>query len=254
VKRSRRSWWFRVLVVTVLAVAVAGVLLWRSAGSSDPVSQDEALATFRSAQGDVIATAGPAPGVYLYTASGSETGGVGPLAVTRSLPAQARLVVTSRADGWDAELAYSRQHIEAMRVARGGDDLRVTFRRTKVTFAGFGRDDRRTVEPPSLFLPARASPGTRWRETYRTGDLTVRAETRVVRAERMRVGDRHVDVLVVTSHSETDGPHPGTRDETLWWAPSLAVPVQWDVDMDIGGTFAFRARTSVRLVSAVPEV
>ena len=237
-----------------LVLAIAGVFLWRSAGSSDPVSQDEALATFHSAQGEATAAGGPAPGVYRYTASGSEPGGLGPLAITRSLPAQARLVVTSRADGWDAEMDYSRQHIESMRVVRRGGELRVTFRRTKLTFAGFGRDDRRSVEPPSLFLPARPSPGTRWRESYRTGDINVRVDNRVVRSERMRVGDRDIDVLVVSSHSETDGPHPGTRDETLWWAPSLAIPARWDVDMDIGGTFAFRARLSVRLVSAVPEV
>ena len=242
------------LAAAGLAVAIAVVLLWRAAGSSDPVSQDEALAIFRSAQGDAAATGGPAPGVYRYTASGSETGGVGPFAVTRSLPGQARLVVTSRPDGWEAELAYSRQHIEAMRVARRGGELRVTFRRTKVTFAGFGRDDRRAVEPPSLLLPAHPSPGTRWRETYRTGDLNVRAGNRVLRNERVRVGDRDIDVVVLSSHSDTDGPHPGTRDETVWWAPSVAIPVRWDVDMDIGGTFAFRARSSVRLTSAVPEV
>ena len=235
-------------------MVIAGVLLWRSAGSSDPVSEDEALATFRRAQGQAAATGGPAPGVYRYTESGSETGGVGPLAITRNLPAQARLVVTSRADGWDAEMDYSRQHIESMRVARLGGELRVTFRRTKITFAGFGRDDRRAVEPPSLFLPARPSPGARWRESYRTGDINVRVDDRILRRERARVGDRELDVLVVTSHSDTDGPHPGTRDETLWWAPSLAIPVRWDVDMDIGGTFAFRARLSVRLVGAVPEV
>ena len=237
-----------------LAVVIASVFLWRSAGSSDPVSQDEALATFRSSQGEAAATGGPAPGVYRYSASGSETGGVGPLAITRSLPAQARLVVTSRAGGWDAEMDYSRQHIESMRVARHGGELRVTFRRTKVTFAGFGRDDRRAVEPPSLFLPARPSPGEHWRESYRTGDINVRVDNRIVRRERARVGDREIDVLVVTSHSETDGPHPGTRDETLWWAPSLAIPVRWDVDMDIGGTFVFKARSSVRLESAVPQV
>jgi hypothetical protein len=241
------------LAAATLALAVAGVVLWRSAGSSDPVSQDEALAAFRAAGGGGGAAGGPAPGVYRYTASGSETGGVGPLAITRRLPSEARLVVTSRPDGWDAEMDYSRQHIESMRVARRGDELRVTFRRTKVTFAGFGRDDRRTVEPPSLFLPANPTPGTRWRESYRTGDINVRADNRILRRERLRVGDREFDVLVMTSSSVTDGPHPGTREETIWWAPALALPVRWDVHMDIGGTFAFKARSTVRLTSAVSD-
>lgn len=236
-----------------MVLLVAGVVVWRSAGSSDPVSRDEALAVFRAAQSTRGAAGGPVPGVYAYSASGSETGGVGPLAITRALPAEARLVVTRRDDGWDAELDYSRQHIESMRVARRDGELRVTFRRTKVTFAGFGRDDRRAVEPPSLFLPANPAPGDHWSESYRTGDINVRADNRILRRERMRVGDREVDVLVLTSSSVTDGPHPGTRTETIWWSPALSLPVRWDVDMDIGGTFAFRARSTVRLTSTVSD-
>jgi hypothetical protein len=38
----------------------------------------------------------------------------------------------------------------------------------------------------------------------------------------------------------------------MWWAPALALPVRWDVNMDIGGVFAFRSRISVTLVSAIP--
>ncbi len=254
VRRSRWTRWPWLLTAAAIVLGVAGVVLWRSAGSSDPVSQDEALATFRAAGGGTGAAGGPAPGVYRYAASGSETGGVGPLAITRGLPAEARLVVTTRPDGWDAEMDYSRQHIESMRVVPHGGELRITFRRTKVTFAGFGRDDRRSVDPPSLFLPANPAPGANWRESYRTGDINVKVENRIVRRERVRVGDREVDALVVTSHSDTDGPHPGTRDETLWWAPALALPVRWDVEMDIGGTFAFRAKMSVKLASTAPQV
>jgi hypothetical protein len=254
VKRPRWIRWPWLLAAIAAVIAVAGVVVWRSAGSSDPVSRDEALAAFRAAGGGAGPAVGPAPGVYSYVASGSETGGVGPFAITRALPAEARLVVTPRADGWDAELDYSRQHIESMRVVSDGGALKVTFRRTKVTFAGFGSDDRREVEPPSLFLPANPAPGMRWRESYRTGDINVRADNRIVRRERVRVGGRDVDVVVMTSSSVTDGPHPGTREETIWWAPALALPVRWDVDMDIGGTFAFKARSSVRLTSVAPEV
>lgn len=242
------------LAATAVILVIVGLMLWRSAGSSDPVSQDEALAAFRAAPSAGARAGGPTPGVYGYSASGAETGGVGPLAITRALPAEARLVVTPRGEGWDAELDYSRQHIESMRIVRRDGELRVTFRRTKVTFAGFGRDDRRDVQPPSLFLPADPAPGTRWRETYRTGDINVRADNRIVRLERMRVADRQVDVVVMTSSSVTDGPHPGTREETIWWAPALALPVRWDVNMDIGGTFVFKAHSTVRLTSAVPKV
>ncbi len=242
------------LVAIAVAAGATAVVAWRLAGTSDPVSEQDALASFRSAPARPPTAAGPRPGVYSYAAGGTETGGAGPFRVSRELPRDARLVVTSRPDGWEAELAYSRQHVESARYAIRGGQVRIAWRRTKVTFAGFGRDDRRTVDPPSLFLPADLAVGVRWAETYRTGDLRVRSDSRVLRSEVVDVGGTPVDAYVIAIRSLTQGPHPGTRTETLWWAPSLRLPVRWDVDMDIGGTFAFRARSTVRLRRATPAI
>ncbi len=247
--RSRLA---RVLLAVIALLAGGWVVLRQVAGSSDPVTDREALAAFARAASGTVPAGGPAPGVYRYRATGIERGGTGPLVISRDLPAEARLVITPRDAGWEAELSYSRQHVEAARYMLREGDIRVTWRRTKVTFAGFGRDDRRTVEPASLFLPARPSPGTRWTERYRTGDISVRAQNRILRFERLPVDGKTVEVLVIDSRSTTSGAHPGTRLETLWWSPALGLPVRWDVDMDIGGVFAFQARTTVQLVSAVP--
>ncbi len=248
----RRSMSIRVLVVVVALLTIGWVVVRNVAGSSDPVTDREALATFNAAASGAVPAGGPAPGVYRYRAKGSERGGAGPLAISRAVPAEARLVVTPRGAGWEAELSYSRQHVEGARYEVRDGAIRVTWRRTKVTFAGFGRDDRRTVDPPSLVLPARAAAGTRWNEDYRTGDISVHAQSRVLRMERVRVDAMTVDTLVVESRSTTTGPHPGTRVETLWWAPALGLPVRWDVDMDIGGVFGFQAGISVELVNTVP--
>jgi hypothetical protein len=242
-------------LAVVVGVAVAAAVAWRGASTSDPVEEAEALQDFRSGPAGAAVAGAPSPGVYAYRASGRERGGVGPLAISRDLPAVARMVVTPAPGGWEAELSYSRQHVEATRYSRSpSGEIRATWRRTEVTFAGFGRDDRRDVEPPSLVLPADPAPGDAWSETYRTGDITVRARTRIERAETVRVGGRPIDTLVLRVESTTDGPHPGTRAETLWWAPAVGLPVRWDVDMDIGGTFAFRATSRIDLVSASPEV
>ena len=239
------------LVVVVGLLGIAWVVVRQIAGSSDPVTDGDALATFEAAARGTVPTGAPEPGVYRYRAQGIERGGAGPLALSRDVPPEARLVVTPTGAGWEAELAYSRQHIEGARYELRSGAIRVTWRRTKVTFAGFGRDDRRTVDPPSVFLPAGAAPGTRWSEAYRTGDITVRAQNRVLRSERIIVRGKSFDTLVIDSRSATGGAHPGTRIETLWWSPALGLPIRWDVDMDIGGVFAFRARTSVELVSAI---
>lgn len=241
----------RVLLGLIGLVAVGLAVVWQIAGSSEPVTDKQALATFKAASSGTIPAGGPAPGVYRYTAMGTERGGAGPLAITRDVPSAARLVVTPQGRGWEAELAYSRQHIESARYEPRDGAIVITWRRTEVTFAGFGRDDRRLVDPPSVFLPAQAAPGATWSETYRTGDITVRSRNRIERSESVIVDGASVGALVVVSDSTTTGAHPGRRTDTLWWAPALGLPVRWDVDMDIGGVFAFRARTRLVLVSAI---
>ena len=247
-----RSRVVRVALIGV-AVLVAGWLVVRQvAGSSDPVSDREALATFTTAARGTVPTGGPVPGVYRYRATGTERGGAGPLVVSRGLPAEARLVVTAHDGGWQAEVSYSRQHIEGARYVLRDGAIRVTWRRTKVTFAGFGRDDRRSVTPPSVFLPVRPEVGANWVEEYRTGDISVRAESRILRRERMTVAGERLETLVLESRSTTSGAHPGIRTETLWWSPALGLPVRWNVDMDIGGVFAFKARSSLVLRATAP--
>ena len=250
-RRLPRSMPIRILIALVGLLAIAWVVLRHIAGASDPVSDREALSTFNAAPPGSVPAGGPAPGVYRYRATGSERGGAGPLSISRDTPGAARLVVTSSGSGWEAELSYSRQHIEGARYELRDGAIRVTSRRTKVTFAGFGQDERRTVDPPSVFLPAGARPGTQWTEAFHTGDVSVSTQNRVLRTEQVAVDGKGLDTLVVESRSTTSGVHPGTRTEILWWAPALGLPVRWDVNMDIGGVFAFRSRISVALVSAI---
>jgi len=241
------------LLVTVGLVA-GGIWLWRSAHSSTPVPASDAVAAYREgAAGRTPASGLPRPGVYTYRVSGSERGGIGPLGIDRTLPGEARLIVTALSGGvYQTELDYSQEHIEAARYRRTPAGIRITWRRTDITFAGIGRDDRRAVTPPSLYLPAGLRVGRAWTERYRTGDLRVTATSRVVRAERVDVGGRSVPTLVVVTRSETSGPHPGTRTETIWWAPSLGLEVRRSDRLHVGGTFAFRESADLGLEAAEP--
>ncbi len=248
----------RRFLVVALAVALAAgllvaVLWWRAGRDSPPFSEPEALGAFRAQEGTAVPHGGPSPGVYTYASSGSEGGGVGPFSLSRRLPGTARLVVTTTDGGWDAELYYSRDHVEGATYVEGPDGIRITTRRTKVEFAGVGQDDRRAQQPPPLFLPPRPKVGDAWTERYRTGDLNVVNSGRIVREQTVQVAGTPVRTLVVVTHSTTDGPHPGTRDEMMWWAPSLGIPARWDVRMDIGGVFAFRAASSVVLRDTTPR-
>lgn len=242
------------LVVLLLAAAGAGIWLWQRAGESTPVSVQRALEEFRADGGGAAAPGIPAPGVYTYRQSGSERGGVGPAHISRGLPDEARYVVTAAAGGYAAQLSMSEEHIEGVTLKVGATGSREVARRTKVTFLGFGRDDRRALRPPPLWLPARLTAGRTWSGTYTAGDLPVTYRSRVLRRDAVEVDGRRWAVWVVRSESRTGGIHPGDRTETWWWSPRLALPLRWDIDMRIGGPATLATRATLQLVTTTPAV
>ena len=247
----------RWLLVTALVLLLAGgaaIWLWRSAGSSSPVSEESALESFREGGG---AVAGPRPGVpragvYTYRQSGEETGGAGPLSVNRDLPREARYVITPAPEGYQEQLSLSEQHIEGVRYRVTDGGTLATWRRTDVTFLGIGRDDRRGLRPPQLRLPRPLAVGRTWSGRYTAGDLPVAYRSEALRRERVEVGDEPVPAIVVRTVADTGGPHPGARTDTIWWSPRLALPVRWTIEMEVRGTVSLDTRADLRLASATP--
>jgi hypothetical protein len=77
--------------------------------------------------------------------------------------------------------------------------------------------------------------------------------SRALRAQTVRVDGREVPTVVVQAASVTGGAHPGTRRETLWWAPSLGLAVKQDLRMDIGGSVTLKVRARLDLESTAPR-
>jgi hypothetical protein len=244
------------LVLVLLAVIGAGWWLWHRAGDSSPVSREAALRDYRASGPErARPRAGvPAPGVYTYAQSGSERGGAGPLSVGRSLPDRARYVVTMAPGGYAEELDMSQEHIEGLRVRVGKAGSREVSRRTDVSFAGIGRDDRRDLVPPPLRMPRALPVGARWSARYHAGPLPVSARAEVVRSEVVEVGGRRYATRVIRTDAVTGGVHPGTRVDVQWWSPALALPLRWDIDMTIRGIVRLDTHATLRLVSVTPEV
>jgi hypothetical protein len=243
-----------VLAVVVLAAIGAGIWFWERAGESTPVSEESALRDFRAEGGAAAAPGIPAAGVYTYRQEGSERGGVGPAHISRGLPDQAPYVVTKAEGGYRAQLSMSQEHIEGVTVRVGKDGSHEVARRTKVTFLGFGQDDRRTLRPPPLWLPARLAAGRTWSGSYRAGDLPVTYSSRVLRRDAVEVDGRRWAVWVVRSDSRTGGVHPGDRTDTWWWSPRLALALRWTIDMHIGGPASLDTRATLELVRVTPAV
>ena len=243
------------LVVLLLAAIGAGVWLWQQAGESTPVSEERALREFREDGGGGAAAPGiPAAGVYTYRQEGSEEGGIGPASLSRDLPGEARYVVTRAEGGYRAQLSMSQEHVEGVTLRVGRAGTHEVARRTKVTFLGFGRDDRRTLRPAPLWLPARLSAGRTWAGSYTAGDLPVTYRSRVLRRDAVEVDGRRWAVWVVRSQSRTGGAHPGDRTDTWWWSPRLALTLRWDIDMRIGGPASLDTRATLHLLRTAPAV
>ncbi len=246
-----------VAVLVALAAVGGGLWLWDRAGTSTPVSTEDALRDFRAAgAGDgVPATPGiPRPGVYTYAQSGSERGGAGPVGITRGLPPQARYVVTLVEGGYREELDISREHVEATRLRVGPRVTREVSRRTEVTFIGVGRDDRRDLEPPPVRLQRPLTVGRTWSSSYRAGTLPVTTRSEVVRAEVVEIGGRRYATRVIRTVGDTGGTHPGRRTDLIWWSPSLALPLRWHIDMEIRGPVTLRTRARLDLEDVAPRV
>jgi hypothetical protein len=244
-----------VAAVVVLALAGAGIWLWRSASSSSPVSEEEALASFREGAdaGDGSRPGVPRAGVYTYRQEGTERGGAGPLGVTRDLPDEARYVVTTTGEGFQEELSISEQHIEGVRFRVTPEGSRAVWRRTDVTFLGIGRDDRRELRPPPLHMPLRPAVGATWSGRYVAGELPVAYRSEVVRRETVEVAGEPLSALVVRTVGDTGGAHPGRRVDTSWWSPSLALRLRWTIDMEIRGTVTLDTTADLRLEALDPR-
>lgn len=243
-------------LLVVVALIGLGAWLWLSAGSSTPTDAEAALRGFRARGGEAgsVRPGVPRPGVYTYRQQGSERGGAGPVKVSRDLPDEARYVALLTPEGFREELLVSEEHEEVVRyrVNQAGA-IRAVWRRTEVRFVGVGSDDRRTIRPPSLHVPANPRVGQRWREDYRAGELRVQATSRVLRSERVTVSGRSYPVLVIRVDGVTSGAHPGTRTDVFWWSPQLSLPLRWSFEMDIGGTLSFEADADLRLAALPPK-
>ncbi len=162
--------------------------------------------------------------------------------------------MTPAPGGYREELRVSEEHVEAslLRVTRAGTKRIST--RTKVTFLGVGRDDRRELRPAPVRFPARLRAGATWRDTYVAGSLPVSVRSRVLRADAVEVEGRSLPVMVVRSITDTGGTHPGRRTDTVWWSVGRALPLRWSIDTEIRGIAKLRTRAELTLESLAPRV
>ena len=243
----------RLVALALIGGGIYGWVSWNRAHDTTEVSRSSAVERFRES-GTAPGVAGiPEPGVYTYRQSGSERGSFGPIGIDRTLPNEARLTIRSVEGGYLQQLDLAREHIEARRFKLTPAGSRVTWIRTKITFARFGRDDRRSTRPQPLEVPAKLRLGQAWATTYRTGDLPVAAASRVLRRDDVTVDGDAVDTFVIETRSVTGGSHPGTEIDTTWWSPRYRLPIRLELERRIRGAAGLRVDTVLEITSLRPE-
>jgi hypothetical protein len=246
--RTHLAVWIPAAVIVVLVGA--GVWFWMRAGESTQISAGSALAQYGTPGGHTVA--GPRAGAWTYTAHGSETVGLGPVHVTRDLPAEARIVVRPAGSGFWRTLALSEEHVEGTRFGVSGAGTRAVARSTTVTVGGLGRTDDVNLVPPPLIYPRTLKVGAQWRQRYALRDMTVDALVRVTGRTVVPVAGQDVPVFVIRTNGVVTGPIAGRRDDTEWYAPSLGMPARLVLNMDLSGDASLRVAADLRLASTAP--
>ncbi|MFN8111328.1 MAG: hypothetical protein U0Y82_16030 [Thermoleophilia bacterium] len=238
----------------VAAVAGAGGWAWYRATHSTPVGLAAAVGEFR---GDHV-TAGamgpglPAAGVYTYRATGWERANMGPVHLSRNVPAQGQDVVTPSPGGFTSELRLSGEHLESNRYRMRDGALWVTWQRTNVTFLGVGRDDKRTLKPAVLAVPRTPRPGMHWDVSHTSWLLHITGTARVEGTASLTVDGRDVPVVIIRTDTVTKGAHGGPLHQRMWWAPSLGLPVRVVTDTTLSGVVGYRSHIELWLNATQP--
>ncbi len=224
---------------------------WVSASRTTEVTTQSALDEFGGPAG-MTTLRGPAVGVWSYSASGSETVGLGPFHVTRDQPATARIVIRPAAGGYWRTLALSEEHVEGTRMRRSPQGTRATQRHTMLRVAGLGRGDDTDLVPPPLIYPRTVSVGDRWTDRYRLREIDARATSRVTGRRVVTVAGRRVAVYEMRTDTVLSGAMQGTRNDEEWYAPSLGMPVRLVLDVDLRGPVTLREHVVMTLQSTTP--
>lgn len=251
VSRLARPIVFVPLVIALVLVGL-GVWWWSQAGSSTPVSEEQAGREYGSGSAPAVAGA-PASGVWTYRASGDETVGLGPVTIDRDLPPEAQIVVRPAPQGFWRTLVFSEEHVEAsrLRITPKGEYLDERVTTLKVT--GFGRDDRETLVPPALVYPSAMEPGDTWTERYMLDKVRVVTRARVLRADAVEVDGASVRVLVIEKRGTVTGPLAGGRTDSIWWSPELRMPVRWTMQTTLDGFASLRLDAELTLIRPAPD-
>ena len=223
--------------LAIVLLVAGGTLAWfwyHSGAHALPTSV--AIERFRNAQGASGPAAGPTPGIYLYTGSGTESVTLPPKSQSEgpSIPG----TVTGRAKGcFEFRLDYSDVHWQDWIYCPRGGGL-VTVSRAgyyRWNFVAFTIDDTSTYicSPAALTIPERLVTGARnamsctgTNDHLSTGPVLMTGTATVMGTATLHVGSASVPAVHIRERAAFSGGQQGTNDADTWYAVATGLPLR----------------------------
>jgi hypothetical protein len=178
----------------------------------------------------------PRPGSYQLAVSGSEKVRFGPVSFcNQKLPAVTRLVVAKAAGesptSFDFDVPYfpdkAGQHDERHIYRYTPKGVYLDYEVATVTCQGVRQSSTTSYAPAQLKASLPLKVGARWSNHGGGDNRTEDGTSRVSRTQLLTIAGERVLTYVIETSTSFTGSESGTRQQTWWYAPSWAMPVQW---------------------------
>jgi len=265
--RHHRRRWPWVLGALLMVVAAGTTVVWLTSSRARPVTLRQAESRLGAGAGGMPGANRPAPGVYQYTGSGTETLSLPPLSQGEG-PSIPGTVTLQGANCWVLRIDYSTHHWQTWQYClhdgnlweAGGQTwqlwsigpLQVTNLSTFHCSAG------------TMALPERASPGERWTSRCTGTNTSVKGQTvtagpyQFLGIVTISVGGTPVRAAHFLRLRTDSGAQRGTERANVWFSVATGLPLRLQQDIKVTTSTAFGTSTYTQvgvlsLVSLVPQ-
>lgn len=233
-RRHHRRWPWLVALVGLIVVIAAVVFFFVPWYPEHPVSMHQAEQRLGN-EGQGVAGARPARGVYLYTGSGTDRLSLPPLTQAEG-PTMPGTVTLQGNDCWTFRLDYSSHHWQTWKFCRKGNDTEELGGKIWQLWAiGALRETNLTTltcTPGTMWLPATATAGQTWQSHCRGTSSAVKGVMhsdgpyRFVGTATLDVAGKSVRTAKFLQLRTESGAQRGTERDEMWIDSSNGLPVR----------------------------
>ena len=266
IARRRRRWPWALGALLVLAGAGVAAM-WLTASRARPVTMQQAETRLGQGSTDPQGDARPAPGVYEYHGSGTDTLSLPPLSQPEG-PTMPGTVTLQGANCWYFRIDYSTHHWQTWDYCLRQGDLRVTggqlWQLWSIGPINITNLTSITCSQGTVAVAAHALPTQRWAarctgtSTAVRGQMVSAGPYQFVGNVTMSIGETSVRAAHFLELRTDSGAQRGTERTELWLSESDGLPlrVQQDIKVTTATPFGTSRYTQVgtfTLASLVPD-